>query len=251
MRTVESRLTSTVFAGCVLTVCSSACDSSRPSMSGTPTAPTAPAVATVTLSGTVVERLTGQPIPGVAVGLFPLTYPTRSSSWPPGGGYHITPSDSAGRYTIRGIPADFGSFAVLATYPERGKYSQQCLTTATLHADASQDISLTSAANRAAGNSLQPERVPGTRTISGIVFEVTEAGWQPIEGAWVGFAVDPSGDVAGAEAFSDASGRYLLCGLPETRLTSLFAVKTGYSRDLLWKTVEAGPDTTLDIELKR
>jgi hypothetical protein len=93
--------------------------------------------------------------------------------------------------------------------------------------------------------------VPGTRTISGIVFEITDAGRQPIEAAWVGFTVDPSGDITGAETSSDASGRYLLCGLPETRLTSLFAVKNEYSRDDLWKSVDAGSDTTLDIELKR
>ena len=223
-------------------------------MPGTPTAPTtptAPAVPTVTLSGTVVERFSGQPIQGVGVGLFPQTRPNRPHSWPPGSGYQRTPSDSGGRYTITGVPADFGSFTVLATYPEWGKYAQQCVTTVTLYSDANQDVTLTSAQNLAAGNSLRPPHAPGTRTISGIVFESTQAGRQPIEGAWVGFTVDPSGDIAGAETFSDASGRYLLCGLPETRLTSLFAVKNGYSRDELWKSVDAGSDTTLDIELKR
>ncbi len=223
-------------------------------MPGTPTAPTtptAPAVPTVTLSGTVVERFSGQPIQGVGVGLFPQTRPYRPHSWPPGSGYQRTPSDSGGRYTITGVPADFGSFTVLATYPEWGKYAQQCVTTVTLYSDANQDVTLTSAQNLAAGNSLRPPHAPGTRTISGIVFESTQAGRQPIEGAWVGFTVDPSGDIAGAETFSDASGRYLLCGLPETRLTSLFAVKNGYSRDELWKSVDAGSDTTLDIELKR
>jgi hypothetical protein len=139
----------------------------------------------------------------------------------------------------------------LATYPEWGKYAQQCLTTVTLHTDANHDVTLTSLQNLAAANSMRPPHVPGTRTISGIVFEITPAGRQPIAGAWVGFTVDLSGDIAGAESFSDATGRYLLCGLPETRLTSLFAVKDGYSRDNLWKSVDAGSDTTLDIELKR
>jgi hypothetical protein len=82
------------------------------------------------------------------------------------------------------------------------------------------------------------------------VFEVTAAGRQPIEGAYVGFMlVGP--DIVGAETFSDATGGYLLCGLPETRLISLFAMKNGYSRDDLWKSVDAGSDTILDIELKR
>jgi hypothetical protein len=50
--------------------------------------------------------------------------------------------------------------------------------------------------------------------------------------------------------FFDATGRYLLCGLPEDPL-GLFVLKNGYSRDELWKGVDAGSDTTLDIELKR
>jgi hypothetical protein len=80
--------------------------------------------------------------------------------------------------------------------------------------------------------------------------EVTAAGRQLIEGAYVEFVlVGP--DIVGAETFSDATGGYLLCGLPETRLISLFAMKNGYSRDDLWKSVDAGSDTTLDIELKR
>jgi hypothetical protein len=182
------------------------------------------------------------------VGLLPQTY-LPGHSWPPGG-LQRTPSDSGGRYTTTGIPADIGSFFVFAGYAY-GTYVQQCLTTVTLYSDANRDLILTSPQNLAAGNSQRPPHVPRTRTISGIVFEITEAGRQPIEGAWVGFTVDLAGDVAGAETFSDATGRYLLCGLPETRLTSLFAVKNGYSRDNLWKSVEAGSDTTLDIELKR
>lgn len=239
--------------GCLLTVLSTACDARRPSMPGAPTPPTAPtepAVPTVTLSGTVTERFSGQPIQGVAVGLWPQTFPNRPHHrWPPGAGYRETPSDSGGRYTITGIPADFGSFT--ATANGGMKYAQQCVTTVTLHSDANQDITLTSLQNLAAGNSLRPPHVAGTRTISGIVFEITAGGRQPIEGASVGFTVDPSGDVDGAWTLSDASGRYLLCGLPEGRLTSLYALKNGYSRNDLWKSVDAGSDTTLDIELKR
>ena len=123
MRPVNSRLMlRPVVVGCLLTVSSSACDARRPSMSGAPTAPTAPtapAVPTVTLSGTVAERFSGQPIQGVQVALFPQTYPSRRPlSWPPP--YKSTPSDSAGRYTTTGIPADFGSFFVLPVYSPYG-----------------------------------------------------------------------------------------------------------------------------------
>jgi hypothetical protein len=110
-----------------------------------------------------------------------------------------------------GIPAGFGSFIVTTWYAE-GKYVQQCATTVTLNADANQDVTLTSLQNLASGNSLRPPPVPGTRTISGVVFEVTAAGRQPIEGATVGF--EGNNDITSAWTFTDASGRYLLCGLP-------------------------------------
>jgi len=258
MRIVKSRSRlMPVVIGCLLTVSSSACDSARPSMPAAPTAPTppmAPAVPTVTLSGTVVERFSGQPIQGVQVGLWPLTHPTNRipAHWPPGREYlesQKTPSDSGGRYTITGIPADFGSF-VVTTWYAGGKYVQQCATTVTLNTDATQDVTLTSLQNLAAGNSLRPPRVPGTRTVSGVVFEVTAAGRQPVEGATVGTEGEDSG-TPNAWTITDASGRYLLCGLPEGRLTSLFAVKDGYSKDGLYRTVEGGTDTMLDIELKR
>ena len=67
----------------------------------------------------------------------------------------------------------------------------------TLNADANQDVTLTSLQNLAAGNSLRPPHVPGTRTISGVVFEVTAAGRQPIEGASVGFKATTTSQVPG------------------------------------------------------
>ena len=66
-------------------VLAGACDRRRPGTTIVPTAPTvpqAPAVPTVTLSGTVVERFSGQPIQGALVGLWPRTYPAnRSWNW--------------------------------------------------------------------------------------------------------------------------------------------------------------------------
>jgi hypothetical protein len=72
------RILARVLVSCLLTMSSSACDATRPSTSGAPTvptAPTAPAVPMVTLSGTVAERFSRQPIQGVQVALFPQTYP--------------------------------------------------------------------------------------------------------------------------------------------------------------------------------
>jgi hypothetical protein len=231
-------------------VLAGACDQSRPGTTIVATAPTipgAPAVPTVTLSGTVIERFSGQPIPGAQVGLWPRTYPAnRSWNWHE----HLSTSDAAGHYRITGIDADFGSFWIYATTQrDLSQYMQQCATTVTLDADGSQDVTLTSRESLVAGNSRLPPRGPGTRTVSGAVFEVTETGRQPVAGASVGWEGDM--DLVVAQTVTDTSGRYLLCGLPETRLDSLFALKIGYSRDGLYRIVEAGSDTQLDIELKR
>jgi hypothetical protein len=228
-------------------VLAGACDQSRPGAAIVPTAPTVPAVPTVTLSGTVVERFSGQPIQGALVGLWPRTYPAnRNWNWHE----HLGTSDAAGRYRITGIEADFGSFWVYATTQrDLSQYTQQCATMVTLDADVSQDVTLTSRKDLVAGNSSLPPRRPGTRTVSGVVFEVTETGRQPVAGASVNWEGDL--DLVVAHTVTDTNGRYLLCGLPETRLDSLFASKTGYSREGLNSRVEAGSDTERDLELKR
>lgn len=231
-------------------VLAGACAQGRPSTTIVPTGPTvpeAPVVPTVTLSGTVIERFSGQPIQGALVGLSPRTYPAnRNWNWHA----HLSTSDAAGHYRITGIDADFGSFWLYATTQrDLGQYTQQCAIIVTLDADASQDVTLTSRENLVAGNSRLPPRRSGTRTVSGVVFEVTETGRQPVAGASVGWEGDM--DLVVAHTLTDTSGRYLLCGLPETRLNSLFALKTGYSRDGLYRNVDAGSDTMLDIELKR
>jgi hypothetical protein len=236
----------------LLVLSSSACDGSSPSLPTRPPpaspAPMPPAVPTVTLSGTVVERVSGQPLEGMVVEVWPRTFPTdRRAGW-----FRRSSgrSDASGHYRIPGIEADFGSFWV-STWSGDRKYVQPCATTVTLNADANQDVTVTSRDNLAIANSLPLPAVPGTRTISGVVFEVTEAGRQPVAEVMVGF--EGFMDFVSAWTFTDASGRYVLCGLPETSLMLFSAIKSSspYPNQLSYTTVEAGSDTTLDIELAR
>jgi hypothetical protein len=97
---------------------------------------------------------------------------------------------------------------------------------------------------------------PGSRTVSGIVFETTATGPRPIQGATVGwYAFFNEGDGM-ARTLTDANGFYLLCGLTQSRIASrdiedggLYAYKEGYSYEL--SVVEAGTsDVVLNIELK-
>jgi hypothetical protein len=79
-----------------------------------------------------------------------------------------------------------------------------------------------------------------------VVYEVTEAGRRPIEGASVGW--EASLDLVVADTWSDAAGRYVLCGLPAGPVVGLFADKEGFTVD--YASAEAG-DSTVDIEMRR
>jgi hypothetical protein len=234
-------------AGCLLAAALSACGQNRPSAPTGPTeppSPPAPAVPTVSVTGRVLDRVSGQPIPGVQVSALP-----RTGYWTLFNTLRVT--DAAGRYTISGIPADFRSFWVMASttlYPV-----QQCATVASVDgADGTQDVTLTSRDDLTAGNSRVALHTPGTRIISGVVSEITELGRQPVEGVWLGFETGNTVNdqpVIGAWTFTDGRGGYLLCGLPETQLS--LALYESRLRRSVRQNVEAGSDTVLDIELKR
>jgi hypothetical protein len=68
---------------------------------------------------------------------------------------------------------------------------------------------------------------------------------QPAAGASVDF--EPDFDFAAAWTRTDASGGYLLCGLPISRI-ELGASST--SSNATYRAVDAGPDAVVDIELQ-
>ena len=105
--------------------------------------------------GTITERISGQPIAGIGVGLNLIRFPTGTNIWPPCcGGYQKTASDSAGRYEIRGIPPG-GTFQVIKVsgggYDLGGRardLRQQCaVRTVGLDRDTNLDFVLTSQEN--------------------------------------------------------------------------------------------------------
>ena len=113
------------------------------------------------------------------------------------------------------------------------------------------DVALTSRESLAASNSRVPPHVPGTRTISGEVFQMLETGRHPLEGAWIGWDTGQRVNdqaVFAAFTFTDERGHYLLCGLPQTQLS--LDVDDRNLRRHLRKDVGAGVDTVIDIELK-
>ena len=199
-----------------------------------PVVPSGPRMA---LSGTVFERTSGRPIEGARVYVWPLSNPTGGL-----GGFN---SDASGRFRIPSLPADLGAVWVTAGL---GGYRQQCVAMATLGSDdATADVALVSRENLAAANAQVPT-IPGTRRVSGVVYEVTESGRRPIEAAGVGWDASELDSVV-ADTWSDAAGHYVLCGLPTRQIQGLFAT-TGFG-SVSYVSVDAGSDAVVDIEMRR
>jgi hypothetical protein len=204
---------------------------------------------TVTIAGRVVDRLSGQPIQRVGMSVLPQTA-NSEPSWFWNLYYAPQLSDGDGRYTVSGIPGNVASLWAVAW--NIGSRAQQCATPVTPDGTGlTADVALTSRETLAASNSGLPTRVPGTRTVSGEVFQMLETGCRPIEGTWIGWDTGQRVNdqaVFAAFTFTDESGHYLLCGLPETPL-SLAAYDRNLRRNMR-KDVAAGLDTVIDMELK-
>ena len=214
-----------------------ACGSNEPLTSTSPvapTAPTAPAVLNGTLSGVVAEN--GRPIDSAFVEV----------QWSCGGGCSRATggvSDAAGRYLIDRVPDD-GPVWVTA---HKDGFVQQCAATAVMRAGVTVDLRLTSIASL---STAQPVSGPGSRTVSGTVFESTPEGRRPVADTLIS-AYSEALYYAEPVAFtkSDAAGRYLLCALSVGRIPYLVAEKEGYNVSSV--PVESGTDTTFDIQLHR
>jgi hypothetical protein len=206
-----------------------------------PTTPTPPTVPTLTLSGVASED--GHPIENALVGVDGLQACSSGCSFRQ---FHAGSgmTDAAGRYRIL-ISRPEDATATVWAITRKAGYTQQCVATTTMQADASLDLRLTSIANLSA---TRPLSSPGSRTVSGVVFEVTPTGRQPVEGASVGW--EGLLDAVFAETRSDAAGRYSLCGLSLGRIDGLFALKQAYS-NVTYASVEPGTDAVVDIEITR
>jgi hypothetical protein len=136
-------------------------------------------------------------------------------------------------------------------------YVQQCAAKTTVVGDSTMlDIRLTSIANLSMA---RPMSDPGSRSMSGTVFQATPTGPRPVQGATVGWYAFFDEGQGMAQTVTDAAGFYLLCGLPQTRLVSgdiysggFYAVKEGEGYASQIPIVEAGmSDVVLNLELKK
>ncbi len=151
-------------------------------------------------------------------------------------------TDASGRYRMDLLPAN--ATVVLSTYAPG--YDQPCAsvvqtdaTTMTVDIElVSQDTPNIDAA------AVQP-------FLTGVVYEETPTGQQPIAGARVFFNVLVLFDINAASTTTDSNGRYRMCKLPTLWSPQLvWAAKSGYQ--VTEQTVFMSADSThQDIELKR
>lgn len=151
-------------------------------------------------------------------------------------------TDGSGRYKLAALPA--GVTVWLQAWKDG--YVQQCAAPAvTLQGDTTVDVQLVSKANLAASSASVPPPGVGFRSVSGVVFETTDAGKRPVAGAFVDY--EPIMDFPAAVTFTDSSGHYLLCGLPEGQTVQVGA-SLGITR-VAYVSALAGQTTNVDIML--
>jgi hypothetical protein len=149
-------------------------------------------------------------------------------------------TDANGQYHFQNVPN--GALFVLYATAAAG-YDQPCAATITVNGDATLDVELVRS------DSPSPLTTVGSPSLSGMVFENTAEGRQPVVGAGIFYG----DDLVMASTHSDAAGRYALCHLPtDDFLISWFgliwALKTGYQTDVI---LHPCGDMCLDLELKR
>jgi hypothetical protein len=161
-----------------------------------------------------------------------------------GSGHRIGPvrTDVHGRYTFHVIPGTFVRVQVAATY-------QPCVAGVSARGSVTRDVYIISDPDQLGGH-LPAHLLGDTPILSGLVFETTAQGRQPVARARVELdMLYGMGDVS-ATTLTDTEGRYVLCGLSGHDSTSVYASKAGY-RLADVGSVALNGNTVHDIEVQR
>jgi hypothetical protein len=160
-----------------------------------------------------------------------------------------TTTDADGHYEVSGAggaPGDLtGNLKVIA---EKAGYNQPCRAPIASATNGVLDIYLVS--DETLSTTGMPSTMPILQpTLSGLVFERTSEGARPIPAAFLVGNFNGDGWAPSATTRSDATGRYMLCGVSGRYGFVLLALSSGYARvEML---VDVGRTSSFDIELKR
>ena len=232
--------------GVVLGVGLVSCDRTDFPTKYTPAAPTPP-TQSVTLSGVVFDHTSKGPIPRANVPLLVRAGQPAGQSVV----FMEVRSDAVGRYSVSGVPA--GTISIAATGGS-GYFAPCPSGWGVVQSDRVFDVHVVSAALLSTTGA--PADMPrlGGIWVSGVVFEHTPQGRQPIAGAMVNLDGDGADPRIGSTTLTDAAGRYLVCpSIPShgsDTYASVLVTLEGYrpaSRSALLGWDDAG----VDIELSR
>jgi len=193
-----------------------------------------------TIRGIVTERLVGggvRPMPGVNVNAWvdagTMGY---SYGWANGG----RRSDGTGQYELSGLPGS--AIVIVDAWIDGHGYVQQCAAPPTrMEADTTVDLQLVSRDNV----SSTPDGIPlapGFRFVSGVILENTPGGQRPVQGTMVDY--EPVMDSPAARTFTDANGRYLICGMPADSPAVIGVAFKGVAK---YATATPGQTTGVDL----
>ena len=129
-------------------------------------------------------------------------------------------------------------------------YAQPCVAGAAVHGDVTVHIELQPESAFASTNAPRPMQ-SAEPSLSGIIYEMTDTGRQPVAGAKVWF--ETFMDVVAATTLSDAGGGYYLCNLGAVATPSypeVLVTKQGYATTEVYP-IPIGDRAPMDIELKR
>jgi hypothetical protein len=234
-------MTSRLNALAAVVLLATACGETRPPFepSPSPSAPiTPPPLDILAVTGVVYESTDAgrRPLADVAIDIS-----VEYQSWPT-----TTRTDADGRYK-----------QILASNPvklkliaEKSGYSQPCRVPIA-YTSIDQDVYLVS--NETLSTTGVPSSMPIIQpTLTGLVFERTPQGMQPIAGARV--VLDFTGGMGWAPSATtntDAAGRYLLCNVVDSTGLGLYALvsKTGYADRYI--PVIGASTGSFDVELQR
>jgi hypothetical protein len=159
-------------------------------------------------------------------------------------------SDSMGRYSLSGVPVGPISIA-----PAAGSgYYAPCPAGGDLRWAFGSDVHVVSATLLSTAGAPVDMHPNGSIWVSGVVFEHTPQGRQPIAGATVNLWGDDSDTRIGSTTLTDAAGRYLVCPpIPSTgtdQIAPLRVSREGY-RPASGSAYLGWDYTGVDIQLSR
>jgi hypothetical protein len=203
----------------------------------TPTPTTTPTPTPASLIGTISEWTPQGERPLSGAYVWALIWPTAGNML-----LEQRRTDANGEYNLSPLARGV-NLQLMVSMP--GYYQQCAAPQITVGETLRLNAQLIAEANVSASRESVPPSPPGLRIVTGVIYAVTAEGRRATANGYVEYegVMDPF-----ASTKTDAQGRFLLCGLPQSRAVHIGAYIRGGGYTHL--EVLPGPDATLEIEVR-